>query len=124
MSEENKNDTLEDVRILSKISKRLDIIEETNIQLKDTQEDQLRRLNNQRELQKEEVKKFQSECKEIEEGFKQITKSIFEIGKQLKEKVSKDELEFLKEEVDKWPLENYITQKELKKTYNHYKERV
>ncbi|MBN1175633.1 hypothetical protein JXA48_03240 [Candidatus Woesearchaeota archaeon] len=122
MSEENKGDTLEDVQILNKISKRLDIIEETNIKLKETQEEQLRTLESQRKRQGEEIEQFQKECKEIEEGFRSITKSIFEIGRQLKDKVSKDELEFLKNETDKWPLENFITKKELEKTYNYYKE--
>ena len=120
MATEKQETVVDDVRILNKINKRLDTIEETNKKLVDSQKDQKRRLTNQINNQKEEIQQFQDDCKEIDNNIKFLTKNIFDIGKHLKDKISKDEMEYLESEIDKWPLEQFITHKELNKTYSHY----
>ena len=121
MANSKEEPRLEDMKILDKLNKRLDIIENNNAKLRKTQEEQTRKVENQRKIQKEEVMEFQKQCQEIEEHFKELKKIVFTIGHKLKDKVTKDEMEAMKKRIESWPLEEYINRNELEKTYNNHK---
>jgi len=118
---ENNETTIEDTQILNTINKRLKIIEKTNRKISKKQTNQREKAINQKINQQKDINEFREECENLTKDLKQIKKTIFEIGKQLRDKTTNKEFEQLKKTTDEWPLEKYITKKELNKTYEHYK---
>lgn len=71
-----------------------------------------------------ELKQLKEETKSILEECNTIHKAVFNLGSQLRQRVSNQELQAFKTDLDEWKLEEYIHHKELNQTFYNYAKRL
>lgn len=77
----------------------------------------IQRINREAKKELNEIKKEIGEYKELVDKIYNI---VFQIGHQLRQKVPKQQLENLQKKVDEWNVDQFITRKELEKTFRKH----
>ena len=80
-------------------------------------EDDIRQQDEAISMSIEQLNKDLLETKKLAETLNQ---TIHHLGRLLKNKVPKRDVEELSKNIDSWKLEEFITKKELEKMFNHY----
>lgn len=106
--------------ILKSVIHRMGLLEQTHANLKgnldniDDDTDILdRKISTELMLLKKETSQILADCDEIR-------KNVFTLGSHLRSKVSKREINEFEQIIQDWPVQDYITQKELKPTFSRY----
>jgi len=113
---ESKTDT----KIIDRFEHRMQLTDESNdkFELKiNKNESELK--DKQKEI-KEQIKKLHSELDEIQDNSRNLKKHVYSIGSILKDRLTKRDFDKLKEIIDAWPLEEYLTRNELERAFAKY----
>jgi len=68
----------------------------------------------------QEVSRLKKELESLNSETEELVKLVFEIGKSLKDKVRKRDFENLKNKIDSWNLEDFMTFRDLINSFNIY----
>jgi len=99
------------LKLTDKLAKDIDYQEDNNnIQ-----------ISRQRKKFEKEISNLKEEFNELSKNTKELVKAVYHLGRILKDKVTKRDLEKIKEKIDSWHLEEFIRHDELEKTFSKYK---
>lgn len=98
------------VNLMDSLSKEITSVEDSND----------RKTLSQKDFLEKEINAIKAEFDELSSLSKELIKAVYSLGKTLKDKASTKELEAVKEKLDSWQLEEYMTKHELEEAFNFY----
>ena len=106
--------------IIKSIEHRMGLIEQTHKELRDQDRDSVWDTDKLNTKISSELNLFKIETKSILKECEDIKKAVFHLGGTLREKVSKHDLDLFQTTINEWPLEDFLTHKELYPAFNKY----
>ncbi len=109
-----------DMRIIEQMEHRVLLLLQTDKDVNSSYTEQKKTLTSQEGTFDESLKIIKEEIAELQQTTQELRKAIYLLGHQLKDKTNKRALESVQEKIDNWPLEGYITKKELPELFEKY----
>lgn len=109
-----------ETKILFEFEKRMSRTDEFNDEFELSINKDESELKNKQKNIKLQIKKLNEELNEIQKNSKNLKKHVYSLGNILKDRLTKRDFDKLKEIVDAWPLEEYITRDELERAFSKY----
>ncbi len=109
-----------DEKLIEQLDHRTSLLSTTDKKLSSKYNTQEKALIEQQRIFQQELKILEKEIEFLQETAKTLRKTVFVLGHQLKNKVTTQMSKSIQDKIESWPLEEYITKKELPKLFEKY----
>ncbi len=117
---EEKQKVQSEQNIVQEMIHRVELLKKTSYSLKGEERKIRARLIEQERTYAIEHEKIKQELEEMEELILTVKDNIKKTAALLKQSISKQQFQQVKDQVNQWKLEEYITKKELESTFAHF----
>ena len=119
MAEKEVNENADD-KLIERLLHRAELLTTVDKDVNKSYVEQEKTLLSQQNLFIEELKLIREDIEDLQKITQELRRTIFTIGHQLKDKVTKRSFEIMQEKIESWPLEGYITKKELPEIFEKH----
>lgn len=113
----------EETKLLNQFSKRMQHLQQTHSALTNQHKQQQADIERQQKLFSQDMAQIKEMYEDVSKIVSQLHNALLQISTVLKEKIPQKEFEELKNRIDAWPLEAFMTHKELEPRFSLYSKR-
>jgi len=110
----------EDITIINKIEQRMNSVEKTTFNFEKKITELNKDITKQKKETRTQTENIKKELENITTNVNKLHKLVFSWGKILRYRVTKRDFENISKTLNEKPIEDFITKKELERTYNKY----